>query len=120
MKEQFVSYNIAFKLKNLGFDEKCLGFYDIQTKDFVLDNTKDGIAYKFPEIFLAAPLWQQVIDWFREVKLKEIVVWNYYTEGYYYAINGLTNELEQQLQDTFYKAREQAILKALELIKNNK
>ena len=27
MKKQFVSYEIALALKELGFDEECIGFY---------------------------------------------------------------------------------------------
>ena len=29
MKKEFVPYNVAKRLKDLGFDEKCFGYYGI-------------------------------------------------------------------------------------------
>ena len=60
MNEQFVTYDIALKLKELCFNEECLGFYHGRTfneerfKRYLYENT------------ISAPLWQQVIDWFRK------------------------------------------------------
>ena len=38
MKEQFVTYNIALKLKELGFDEECLAYYIDPENPFYEDN----------------------------------------------------------------------------------
>lgn len=128
MEKQFVTYEIALLLKELGFNEMCLGMYiKIQLHKarfkYMLDicKTNDSISKFFIHQpgNCAAPLWQQAIDWLREKHKTEIVVWDYYSKGYYYAINGLTNELNQNLQETFHAAREQAILKAIEIIKSN-
>jgi hypothetical protein len=58
MKHLFIPYELALKLKEKGFNEPCFGFY-IQ-----------GVLHpKLPDsttILLHAPLYQQVIDWFRE------------------------------------------------------
>lgn len=75
MKEQFVSYEIALKLKELGFDEPCLSIFakDLnfnltmfgQKFDNKIETSKDFACDIHLEDVLC-PLWQQVIDWFRE------------------------------------------------------
>lgn len=39
MKEQFVTYEIALKLKELGFDEPCFGYYR-PMKEWMMEGTK--------------------------------------------------------------------------------
>jgi len=82
MKEQFVPYEIAKKLEEKGFDEECLaGYYvfggnkeqggDEQTEPELFMDGYD-IDYREAELnmhayyYCDAPLWQQVVDWFRE------------------------------------------------------
>lgn len=38
MKDQFVSYPIALKLKELGFDEPCFGYYT-PMKEWMMEGT---------------------------------------------------------------------------------
>lgn len=63
MEKQFVSYELALKLKELGFDEECLGFFRTPTNrlvyGFELQNTPEHC------LKISAPLWQQAFDWFR-------------------------------------------------------
>lgn len=61
MKNQFIPYELAVKLKELGFDEVCLAFYD-GTKAFTYSPNNSSIY----AIKTLAPLWQQAFDWFRE------------------------------------------------------
>lgn len=70
MKEQFCTYEIASKLKELGFDEPCLAFYDEQYDDFLTElsilggpkGCKNSDKWLINPTNFAAPLWQQVID----------------------------------------------------------
>lgn len=69
MKNQFIPYELAVKLRELGFDEECLniffkrekrmsfdiGYYPNKNSDFTEDSN-----------YISAPLWQQAFDWFRE------------------------------------------------------
>lgn len=89
IENQFIPYEQALKLKQLGFDELCLlniqysSGTDIFTKQkyensIWLGNGYDAeisgkkIEYEFPKHSeqkwgkLQIPLWQQVFDWFRE------------------------------------------------------
>ena len=67
MEKQFVTYEIALKLKELGFDESCLAVYFKDkfqlVKGFNINNVDLHVANEFGGIL--APLWQQVIDFFR-------------------------------------------------------
>ena len=158
MKEQFVTYEIALKLKELGFDEKCFGYYT-PMKDWMmkgkysdgklhfhgpnwanLDNTF-YFMYK-PNSFgdrtetvnnsnftkaihnIAVPLWQQVIDWFHE-KYNLCIYWKPNRPNIGDTEYFIENQFEEVvLASQIYmfpdQAREFAILKAIELIKNNK
>lgn len=71
MKHLFVPYEIALLAKEKGFDEPCLAIYEnkelhtwrvadtlVQQKDLA---NSDSIV---------APLYQQLIDWFREKNIK--------------------------------------------------
>lgn len=58
MQKEFVPYELAVKLKELGFDEECLSYYLNKQLSFV---------YKtFYGEVVEAPLYQQAFRWFRE------------------------------------------------------
>jgi len=62
MTKEFVTYEQAVALKELGFDEECFGYYVITTLLITTDN-----VYNSKEIpVIKAPLKQQVFRWFRE------------------------------------------------------
>ena len=56
MKEQFVTYEIALKLKELGFDKFCFGLY--KNKKFYRDY--DTFQWDNFSDCIKTPLWQQV------------------------------------------------------------
>jgi hypothetical protein len=57
MKKEFIPYEQAIELKELGFDEPCFGMY----------YTKDGDIRKLDINEIGdAPLYQQAFRWFRE------------------------------------------------------
>jgi hypothetical protein len=72
MEKEFIPYEQALALKELGFDEPCFGYYyTLNGKDwkfaekseyYRLDD-KINIGGKFS---LLAPLYQQAFRWFRE------------------------------------------------------
>lgn len=62
LQKQFLPYNLAIKLKELGFDEECIfqyykdgsGLEKLQTSEFN------------PNYHIGAPLWQQAFEFFME------------------------------------------------------
>jgi hypothetical protein len=65
MEKEFIPYEQALALKELGFDEPCLGkFYYNQLE--IGGNWCNNDFKEDPDIFISAPLYQQVFRWFRE------------------------------------------------------
>lgn len=122
MNKQFVNYEISLKLKELGFVEPCMGLYYIENKKFSKTNYSHSNIVKSNDYIIDAPLWQQVIDWFREKH--NVIISNKYIgtigkyEIYIYNMFGRIEPFENYECSNFYSAREKAILKAIELIKN--
>lgn len=132
MKEQFVTYEISLKLKELGFDEEVIATFDTyennELKIFAFSVPNKGI---FEEGFkkgwcIKAPLYQQVTDWFREKHNIHIVVSGRLVNDpkkktYKWEVYGDFEEepgkLYEGLNKDYYTAYNEAILKAIELIK---
>jgi hypothetical protein len=73
MKNEFVKYEQALSLKELGFDEPCLAFYDGKNTESVYFNhlrnaSGDYIPFQKHDRlkWFGAPLKQQAFRWFRE------------------------------------------------------
>jgi hypothetical protein len=124
MKEQFITYKIALELKKLGFNENTrfgieTALYD-EKGEFLFYCNFGVMGSGLTNKYIKAYLWQQVIDWFREEK--EIIV-SYdcmYVSGIinpYWHIFMKTGEVYSNFTNTIEEAREQAIHKALKLIK---
>jgi hypothetical protein len=62
MNKEFVPYELALELKQLGFDEPCLGYYIANTLFISNDN-----VYNSTDIpVIKAPLYSQAFRFFRE------------------------------------------------------
>lgn len=64
MEEQFVPYELAVKLKELGFDEKCLMFWENTILYTTLVNPKE-FKRIVADRYTSAPVWEQAFSWFR-------------------------------------------------------
>ena len=85
MEREFLPYNLALELKQLGFDEPCICIYS-SPKIKELKNTMQ--IYQNSGLFMekncTAPMYQQAFRFFREKKkllaeVKPIDDWNSYT-----------------------------------------
>ena len=117
MKKEFVTYEIALALKELGFNEKCLAYFEDKELTHGMLNSVGKKRY------LIAPLWQQVIDWFR-IKYNWLIVVDVANSNEYYAaireydeIGAIISKIPYKIYSIYEEAREHAILKAIELIK---
>ena len=63
MNKEFIPYEQALSLKELGFDEPCLDFYDDNKELFYNHENKEKIHIGDS---VKAPLYQQALRWFRE------------------------------------------------------
>jgi hypothetical protein len=62
MEKEFIPYEQALALKELGFDEETFGFYWSDTTQLVYDNA----IGRHHGCHRQAPLYQQAFRWFRE------------------------------------------------------
>jgi hypothetical protein len=65
MKKEFIPYEQALSLKELGFDEPCFGYYEYSKKFLITDS----VFYTNSELKnngITTPLYQQAFRWFRE------------------------------------------------------
>ena len=60
--KEFIPYEQALALKELGFDEPCFGRY--WHEDFKIINIDK--QFEKPDYVCLAPLYQQAVRWFRE------------------------------------------------------
>jgi len=65
MNKEFVTYEQALALKELGFDEPCFGYYNVSNQELIedLSNNRTG---NDDSRWASAPLYQQAFRWFRE------------------------------------------------------
>ncbi|MDA3856287.1 MAG: hypothetical protein PF569_08570 [Candidatus Woesearchaeota archaeon] len=122
MKKQFCTYEIALALKELGFDEKCFGWYNPKIMVYSFDIGFISNSEKWlHEDQCAAPLWQQAIDWL-DNKYNIFITLALLANGYGFYIHNNYNNTNKGdgcgIYYTLYQAREVAILKAIEIIKN--
>ena len=66
LQKEFVPYELAVKLKALGFDETCFGYYDHQIKK--LDTISSEVCERLckHDTHIKAPTFSQAFRWFRE------------------------------------------------------
>jgi len=145
MNKEFISYEQALQLKELGFDEPCFGSYVKLTKTqntFFMNDVVDEIDRETPlhkSLITKAPLYQQAFRWFREkYNISYSIDWmsrsSEFYNGYYVHFRGINdNKINQEnfivLNDELpskgykvYKTYEEAELaclkKLIEIVKN--
>lgn len=121
MNHEFIPYEEALALKELGFDEPCLSLFH---KDglFVIQQTRNH--NQFHGQVCSAPLYQQVFRWFRE-KYRLSGTPQYFTGGFYcYTINDMKDTKESNRLFTEFKTYKEAELaclrKLIEIVKHIK
>jgi hypothetical protein len=68
MEKEFVPYELAVKLKALGFDEDCFGYYHLNegyTKGYAFCYFNEPKRYESDSAILT-PTYSQAFRWFRE------------------------------------------------------
>lgn len=125
-KELFVNKEIAKFLKGKNFDELCIKYY-LEGGQHSIINGKDkfleGANYNLIETRISCPLYQQVLDWFREKHKISIsiishdidnIIFHVYQGNIFIESDDLENA-EHNYED-YYKCLNQAIEEAIKLI----
>jgi hypothetical protein len=76
MEKEFIPYEEALELKELGFNEECLDKYIPTSQKLSSDMETWGEFY--PEsAMIPAPLYQQAFRWFRDENLSNCYIYHY-------------------------------------------
>lgn len=131
MRNFFIPYEIACKLRRKGFDEECFGrFVNGELLNYK-DNNSD--SYHWSCEIINAPSYQEVVDWFRNKGYAICVIEKYHNEpiSYEYQILNLNIPLDDRKYHnkeffyesspfdyfkTYHEALNKAIEEALKLI----
>lgn len=115
MEKEFIPYEQALALKELGFNEPCLAQYkkyEVGEAKLDIGFSKNEIIMQFHKLskFCTAPLYQQAFRWFKEnYDLREQYgVFPHHTIMMNYLINGGVEE----------EAELECLKKLIEIIKN--
>lgn len=77
MEKEFIPYELAVKLKELGFNEHCFAFYQREYAESIPTMVDDNEQYRLtgfrtcknsqiPEHYVSAPTFSQAFRWFRK------------------------------------------------------
>jgi hypothetical protein len=111
MEKEFVPYELALRMKRLGFKENCLGTYKKEKLIITRISISESNMLKLEDC--PAPLFSQAFRWFREeYKLHNGIV--PYYDYYYYLIKDFNNGEEYRSNDLTEFIYEKAELACLE------
>ena len=124
MNKDFVPYEEALALKELGFDEPCIILFDqylYRNSNFCKVNDEAITMFKsFDDELIIAPLYQQAFRWFREkYNLKAYIIPIEYLDGTQETHQwNIFNECHSGVEQFIYEEAELACLrKLIEIVK---
>jgi hypothetical protein len=130
MKKEFIPYEQALELKELGFNEGCFGYYVLtETRDYkngleirneIELNTLNGYRVNDDESQTTAPLYQQAFRWFREkYGIYPILETNAIYNKWFFSTCKVDGNWELNTSyDTYEEAELSCLKKLIEIAKN--
>ena len=123
MEKEFIPYEQALALKELGFDEACLGYYTGDKMHFVLRPLMLRVN-ELESYVVTAPLYQQVFRWFREKYDMASFIQRFEGDVFDYEINSdifkEVTDFGDGYFDTYEEAELECLRKLIEIVKNKK
>jgi len=125
MEKEFVSYEQAVALKELGFNEICMGYFDVRLEHQIGNFDFTEIKGYHESVAALSPLKQQVFRWFREKKLHNTFPSIIQTRNWatlyriveWHPGNDSTSISTSDYYDTYEEAENACIDKLIELVK---
>ena len=129
IEKEFVPYDLALELKELGFDEPCFGFYGLSRDDYktirlsIFQNLKTDYLpdVHHLDVTCDAPLFQQTLRFFREKYMLsgEIYIfkniWNFDIEDISNSIQLYTSDII--CYNSYEEAELECLVKLIEIAK---
>jgi hypothetical protein len=121
MNKEFIPYEQALELKELGFDEECLGYYHTTLSssdvDLIIGKTPNRFYHliRIPEHFdTLAPLYQQAFRWFREKhQCESSIIAMFLPYEHYKEYQFIITYTESEIVETNFNSYEEAELTCL-------
>ena len=118
MTQEFIPYEQALALKELGFDEPCLGIhYNEGLNSFFMVASQYGEHGATANGGILAPLYQQAFRWFREKKIHSSVSEFDINNYMYYIDDGINRDIEVTGYKTYEEAELACLIKLIEIVK---
>ena len=130
MEKEFVNYNQALKLKALGFDESCFGYYSkgVLSIEIIKSGkifTNEDSIYFDKDSSCLAPTFSQAFRWFREkYNIYAIILPSYaddkvVKDRFFYEIaNGRKLNQELNYHNTYEEAELACLDKLIEVVES--
>jgi hypothetical protein len=117
MIKEFIPYEQALALKELGFDEECLSYYFNKQLSF-------GTRTSYGEV-IEVPLYQQAFRWFRDKYTIDSIVQPTYSTKYQYRVFKVEAKSKVQVYgdymskefNTYEEAELACLIKLIEIVK---
>jgi hypothetical protein len=130
IQDKFIPYDLALRLKNLGFDYVCFAIYRPEEIGVSIKYVDENFIQICNALgYTLAPLWQDALDWFREqhnleYQIQKIVNGNYHalihknTDEYLDIVRELKDVCIDEVVDVYsYKeARIETLIKLIEYV----
>ena len=137
MEKEFVNYNQALKLKELGFDEPCFGFYQLEYGEIRPTMVDDDEQYRLtgyrtcknseiPKHYTSAPTFSQCFRWFREkYNIHSFIIPLIDEVGFVYKYQARVHTKESAVEiigefETYEEAELTCLTKLIEIVENEK
>jgi hypothetical protein len=127
MTKEFVPYELALKLKELGFDEPCWAWWHIEDCDtrFCYSEQRSPIINSRETEIVGLPTFSQAFRWFREKYNLEGQVTSWIRGGifeYYYSTQPLGKSsvynCDEYIGKTYEEAELECLKKLIQIVKN--
>ena len=122
MEKEFVPYELALELKQLGFDEPCVGYYHLNegyTKGYAFCYFNEPKRYESDSAVLT-PTFSQAFRWFREKhNINHSVIFHEttFSNDYQYLVLSNDNEFVEVDYITYEEAELACLQKLIEIVK---
>ena len=119
--KEFIPYEQALALQQLGFNEECFGtWFELEGKySVIIRNNLYGNDLQTP-----SPLYQQAFRWFREKYKIHIVINLTIIDNWYFELYDLNDKRNAEIKtnenefETYEKAELECLKKLIEIVKN--
>ena len=126
MTEEFIPYEQALALKELGFDEPCFGHYQQEWHDDGMTELEPSLQmiiskqHQHAYQIYTAPLYQQAFRWFREKGLHSTILPKMTPSNttVYYIYEGKVKKNWDNCFETYEEAELACLNKLIDIVKN--